>query len=146
MTRDILDHQTEVLIDVLHASRRASHDAGDAKRASEKAIRIAQECQKSLEQSKKVADHLHLENAALSKRVRRLEARGSRRAHQSQEREAGGCPAWCVMSNICVGLPKRLGLDMDPTARRPADQQIILLNRETALGGVPDSSMMDGHQ
>lgn len=42
---------------------------------------------------------------------------------------------------------KRLGLDMDPAAHRPADQQIILQNRETALGGVPgSSSMMDGHQ
>ncbi len=95
MTRDILDHQTEVLIDVLRASRRASHDAVDAKRASEKAIRIAQECQKSLEQSKKVADHLHLENAALSKRVRRLEARvpatevGIPRVNLPLERAAG---------------------------------------------------------
>lgn len=42
---------------------------------------------------------------------------------------------------------KRLGVDMGPSAHQPADQQIILLNRETALGGVPgSSSMMDGHQ
>ena len=30
--------------------------------------------------------------------------------------------------------------------RRPADQQIILPDREMTLGGVPGSSMMDGHQ
>ena len=75
MTRNVLDHQTEVLIDVLQAARRASHDAGDAKRASEKAIRVAQEGQKRLEGTEKVVAHLYGENAALSERVRRLEAR-----------------------------------------------------------------------
>lgn len=29
---------------------------------------------------------------------------------------------------------RRLGLDTDPTARRPQDQQIVLLNRDTVLG------------
>lgn len=30
---------------------------------------------------------------------------------------------------------KRLGLDTDPSARSPQDQQIILLNREAVFGG-----------
>ncbi|MCC5957514.1 MAG: WYL domain-containing protein, partial [Natronohydrobacter sp.] len=29
---------------------------------------------------------------------------------------------------------KRLGLDTDPAARRPQDQQIVLINREAILG------------
>jgi len=31
---------------------------------------------------------------------------------------------------------KRLGLDTDPAARRPQDQQIVLLNREPELAAV----------
>ena len=29
---------------------------------------------------------------------------------------------------------KRLGLDTDPAARRPQDQQIVLLNRDEVIG------------
>ena len=32
---------------------------------------------------------------------------------------------------------KRLGLDMDPSARKPQDQQIVLLNRETSFPAQP---------
>ena len=35
---------------------------------------------------------------------------------------------------------KRLGLDTDPTARRPQDQQIVLLNRETILAKITERS------
>jgi hypothetical protein len=31
---------------------------------------------------------------------------------------------------------KRLGLDTDPAARRPQDQQIVLLNREPEFAAV----------
>lgn len=39
---------------------------------------------------------------------------------------------------------KRLGLDTDPTARRPRDQQIVLLNREAVTGG--DNHTLGGVQ
>jgi hypothetical protein len=32
---------------------------------------------------------------------------------------------------------KRLGLDTDPSARKPQDQQIVLLNRETSFPAQP---------
>jgi hypothetical protein len=31
---------------------------------------------------------------------------------------------------------KRLGLDTDPTARRPQDQQIVLMNRTEIISGL----------
>jgi hypothetical protein len=31
---------------------------------------------------------------------------------------------------------RRLGLDTDPSARRPQDQQIVLLNRDLVLEGA----------
>ena len=41
---------------------------------------------------------------------------------------------------------KRLGLDTDPTARRPADQQIVLLNRGKVLGGSLRSREIGDYQ
>ena len=35
---------------------------------------------------------------------------------------------------------KRLGLDTDPNARRPQDQQIVLVNRENILGVKRDQA------
>lgn len=34
---------------------------------------------------------------------------------------------------------KRLGLDTDPAARKPQDQQVVLINREEIIGGVRES-------
>ncbi len=31
---------------------------------------------------------------------------------------------------------RRLGLDTDPAARRPQDQQIVLINRDEIIGGI----------
>ena len=38
---------------------------------------------------------------------------------------------------------KRLGLDHDPTVRRPQDQQIVLLNREAVLEATSHSTAID---
>lgn len=41
---------------------------------------------------------------------------------------------------------RRLGLDTAPTARRPADQQIVLLNREIALSSAPATTVIGDNQ
>lgn len=41
---------------------------------------------------------------------------------------------------------RRLGLDTDPAARRPQDQQIILLNREVALPGATRTIIIGDYQ
>ena len=41
---------------------------------------------------------------------------------------------------------RRLGLDTAPTARRPADQQIVLLNREIALSSAPGTTVIGDNQ
>jgi hypothetical protein len=35
---------------------------------------------------------------------------------------------------------KRLGLDTDPNARRPQDQQIVLVNRDNIMGAKRDQA------
>jgi hypothetical protein len=46
----------------------------------------------------------------------------------------GGSAKINVLRALLYYALKRLGLDTDPAARKPEDQQIILLNRETILG------------
>ncbi|MGI9128051.1 MAG: WYL domain-containing protein [Roseomonas sp.] len=41
---------------------------------------------------------------------------------------------------------RRLGLDTAPNARRPADQQIVLLNREIALSSAPGTTVIGDNQ
>lgn len=48
----------------------------------------------------------------------------------------GGTSTIPVRKALLYYALKRLGLDTDPGARRPQDQQIVLLNREVVTGGV----------
>lgn len=41
---------------------------------------------------------------------------------------------------------RRLGLDTDPMARRPADQQIVRLNRVIALSSAPGTTVIGDNQ
>jgi predicted DNA-binding transcriptional regulator YafY len=53
-----------------------------------------------------------------------------RRAIEMDYGMEGGCAQISVRRALLFYALKRLGLDTDPAARRPQDQQIVLLNRE----------------
>jgi hypothetical protein len=57
-----------------------------------------------------------------------------RRAIEMDYAMEDGCAQIPVRRALLFYTLKRLGLDTDPAARRPQDQQIVLLNRNTILG------------
>lgn len=57
-----------------------------------------------------------------------------RRAIEMDYAMEDGCAQIPVRRALLFYALKRLGLDTDPAARRPQDQQIVLLNRNTILG------------
>lgn len=57
-----------------------------------------------------------------------------RRAIEMDYAMEDGCAQIPVRRALLFYALKRLGLDTDPAARRPQDQQIVLLNRHTILG------------
>ena len=84
----------------------------------------------------------------------KLSARSSRYRRQTQPHSVvesdnllrGGKAKIPVRKALLDYALKRLGLDTDPNARRPADQQIVLLNRGNVLGGVLGSREIGDHQ
>lgn len=61
---------------------------------------------------------------------------GQRKAIELDYGMEGGKAAIPVKRALLYYALKRLGLDTDPSARRPQDQQIILLNRAEITGGM----------